>query len=456
MSSKKSVPYVVLVGRVNVGKSTLFNIITGEKSALTSPIPGTTRDYKEAICQWQNRIFTLVDTGGFAVLPSEPLQESITRQSLQAIDKADVILFVVDGATDPLPDDKRIAALLQKKAQKKSTPVILVINKVDSQRQENHLSPDFYTLRFSETALVSSTNGRGTGDLLDQLAHHLPAVSHEPVSGTRIAFLGRPNVGKSSLVNALLGAERVLVYHEPHTTRDTQWIPFLWQKKPFTLIDTAGISQKKKILKNSHLKSGGKLEELAIAESLRIAVISDVLLFVVDVAEPLSGIDRRIADIVNDAQKPVLIIANKWDRLENKESQTLPKVEKKLRDELPNMHNAPILSTSATDHLRVQNIMRETEKLLARTTVQVAAEDLERIVLRLQAHLATAKKPLAHALKVLGLEQEPGNTLPTFVVHVSARTRLHDAVVQRIHKDLRNAADFRGIPIRLYISHGKQ
>lgn len=452
MSSKKPLPYVVLVGRVNVGKSTLFNIITGEKAALTSPIPGTTRDYKETVCQWQDRIFTLVDTGGFAVLPSEPLQESISRQSMSAIEKADVILLVVDGSHDPLPDDKRIAKLLQKK----SAAVILVINKIDNRHLENHLSPDFYALPSSETAMVSSTNGRGTGDLLDQLVRHVPKVSQEHDMGTRLAFLGRPNVGKSSLVNALVGSSRVLVYHEPHTTRDTQWIPFVWQKKSFTLIDTAGIAQKKKILKNSHLKSGGKLEELAIAESLRITGLADILLFVVDISEPLSGIDRRIADIVTQAQKPLLVIANKWDRIGRKESQTLPKAEKKLRQELPDIHDAPMLFTSATDRLRVTNIMNEAEKLRLRTEAKIPPEDLDRIVSRMQAHLATARKPLSHALKIFSLEQEESKTLPTFVLHTSARTRLPDAVVRTLHKDLRDVADFRGVPLRLYIAHGKQ
>lgn len=368
-------PSVALIGRVNVGKSTLFNRLVESEIVLTSNLPGTTRDRIERVTEWRGKSFRLMDSGGFLVNPKSEIEREILKQTERAIQTADVIVWVVDGKMGKHALEETLAVKLRQQ----SKPVILCVNKIEHDRDRLNTAGEFESLGFTPIQLVSAYTGVGTGDLLDLIVDRLPETPTESYirKPLRLTFVGKPNVGKSSLINRILNDERVIVSELPHTTRESQDIAFAYDGRPITLVDTAGIHPVKKLLHNIHLAFSGKLEAKGMKQSENAIASSDVVAFVIESHAPLSVQDFRIADLI--AQYPstaVMIVANKWDLLEEKTTTSVKKFTETLHRVLPMLPKPPVLCVSAVERQRVQTILSTAIELHQRLHRTIPPEDL--------------------------------------------------------------------------------
>lgn len=344
-----SKPVVAIVGRPNVGKSTLFNRIVGRRVAIVEKIAGVTRDRLYTEAEWGSRRFLLVDTGGID-LKKDSLQQEIYQQAVMAVTEADVILFVVDGRVGVHAMDLEVADILRRTGK----PVILVVNKVDSYQPE--LGADFFSLGFGEPVLISAEHALNLGDLLDKTIANLPTVDKEDDPGAvRVAIIGRPNVGKSSLLNAVLGEERVIVSPVPGTTRDAIDTPFRFQGENYILIDTAGIRRK--------ARSGDAVEYYSILRAIRAVERSDVTLVVLDAGDFLTEQDKKVAGISHEMGRATVLIINKWDLVEDK-FQAAREYEERLYTEMAFLRYAPFLFLSARTGQRVGKILPEVRRVV--------------------------------------------------------------------------------------------
>ncbi|NLZ43252.1 MAG: ribosome biogenesis GTPase Der, partial [Clostridia bacterium] len=346
---------VAIVGRPNVGKSTLFNRLTGRRLAIVESIPGVTRDRLYAEGEWADRRFFLVDTGGIApVQPGDPIQQQVFEQAVLAVDEADLILFVVDGPAGLQALDREVADILRRAAK----PVVLVVNKADSYQPE--LAADFYALGFGEPVLVSAEHGLNLDGLLDAVVAHLPPVAaEEETTAVKVAIIGRPNVGKSSLVNALLGEERVIVSPVPGTTRDAVDTPLRFQDQDFLLIDTAGIRRAR-----GRASSRDAVEYYSVLRAIQAVERADVTLVLLNAGEFLLEQDKKVAAIPHETGRATILVVNKWDLVE-KTSRTAQEYEKRLRAEMPFIRYAPVLFLSARTGLRVGRVLPEVTRVAA-------------------------------------------------------------------------------------------
>lgn len=434
-----SKPVVAIVGRPNVGKSTLFNRIAGGLVAIVENKPGVTRDrlYREA--EWLGRKFTLIDTGGIEFKDeSTPISAQMRRQAEIAIEEADVIVFVVDAKAPMTPDDEMIARTLRRSGK----PVIITANKVeDFARMEGQLY-EFLELGLGEPILISAVHGMNTGDLLDQVIAHFPPGADEDYEPDviKIAAIGRPNVGKSSLVNTLLGEERVIVSNVPGTTRDAIDTRFEHEGKHYVLIDTAGMRRK------------GRIDELteqySVVRSLRAVDRSDVILMLIDAAEGVTEQDKKIAGYAHEAGKGIILIVNKWDLIE-KDEKTMNKFDKNIRKELGFMDYAPTLFISAKTGQRVNKIMELVDFVAEQNSTRVATATLNSLV-REWVHLNPPPTDKGRRLKILYATQA-GVKPPTFVFFVNDPELMHFSYRRHLENQLRKHFGFEGSPIRLIV-----
>jgi len=430
-------PIIAIVGRPNVGKSTLFNRLVGTRQAIVDPTPGVTRDRLYADAEWRGQVFTLVDTGGFEPLLEEEIPCKVREQATQAIGEADLIMFVVDGRTGLMATDIEVAAILRRTRK----PLLLVVNKVDHQSHEPYTA-EFYALGIEPLLSISAEHGKGVGELLDALVERLPGVEETkaPEQPIRVAVVGRPNVGKSTLVNALLGTPRLIVSSVPGTTRDAVDTLITWGAQTFVLVDTAGVRRKTRI--------DVRLEWRSIAQSLQSIRRCQVALLVLDAQEGLTDQDARLANYIQRMGRGSLILVNKTDLIrEAGFLASLAQRETTIRRRLGSLGYSPILSVSALTGERLerlfpmlQSVVQAYQKRLLTSTIN---DCLQQAWSRRPPHDRRGRElKLFYATQIA---VEP----PTFIGFVNYPESLTTAFVRYLENQLRSKFGFEGSPLKL-------
>jgi GTP-binding protein len=433
-------PVVAIVGRPNVGKSTLFNRITGARVAIVEDTPGVTRDRLYHDADWRGRQFTLVDTGGIAARSDDPLVVQVRRQAETALEEADVILFVVDARTGLTADDDEVAELLRRSGR----PVILVANKVED-FSDPTLIHEFYRLGLGDPLPISAIHGLNIGDLLDRIVDLLPeSAAEEDGMALKVAVVGRPNVGKSSIVNRLLGEERVIVSELPGTTRDAIDTYIRQGEREYILIDTAGMRRKSRI--------ADPTEHYSVLRALKAVERADVVLVVLDGTEGVTEQDKKIAGYGHEQGKASIIIVNKWD-LVPKDDKTMARYEEMIREELSFMSYAPILFISALTGQRVGRILPAIDAVGAEASRHVATSTLNSIV---QEAVMLTPPPAVkgQAVKIFYATQVKVNP-PTFIFFCNRPEDVHFSYQRYLENQLRQAFGFEGTPLRLLFRRSK-
>ncbi len=445
-------PVVALVGRPNVGKSTLFNRLCGERLAIVDDTPGTTRDRLFAVGEWSGVQFDIVDTGGIdptSASSKSPLSigsadfiTEIKSQALLAITEADVVLFLVDAISGVTPADFEVAQILRQ-SQKivdgvAHPPVLLVVNKADSSRQRD-LVNEFFELGLGEPWPISAVHGTGTGDLLDELLSNFPEPeSEDDDDSVKIAIVGKPNVGKSSLLNKLAGEERSIVSPIAGTTRDAIDTKLMVDDIPVTLIDTAGIRRRGKV------EPG--VEKFSVVRSMKAIERCDVALLLIDAVEGISAQDTHIAGYIKDELKSAVVVVNKWDAIE-KDNYTMQKYSERIRQELNFMDYVPILFISAKSGQRVDQVMPMALKVQEERLAHVSTGSLNRILQKAQSiHAPTSKT--GTSIKLFYGTQVRTDP-PTFMIYCNNPKLAHFTYLRFIENQIRLEYPFTGTPIRL-------
>ena len=431
-------PLVAIVGRPNVGKSTFFNKMAGHRIAIVEDTPGVTRDRVYADCEWQNHHFTMIDTGGIDPTSEDPLLKQMRRQAEIAIETCDVILFFVDGRQGLTADDEMVADLLRRSRK----PIILVVNKIDKVSMSDNIY-DFYTLGIGDPIAISSVNLMNIGDLLDEIVSHFPEESDlEPENkAVQIAVVGKPNVGKSSLVNRILGQERVMVSDIAGTTRDAIDTRFVDHGDEFVIIDTAGIRKRKAIEYQS-------LERFSVVRSLAAIDRCDVALLLIDAQEGVTEQDSKIAGYIDEQGKPAIIIINKWDAVE-KDTGTMNEFIKDIREQLKFMEYAPILFISALTGQRTGSVVDMVRKVYEQASRRITTGLLNDILSDAQAALQPPATS-GRRLKIYYATQQQTNP-PTFVFFINDMTLMHFSYERYLENQFRKAFGFEGTPIRFIL-----
>jgi GTP-binding protein len=430
-------PVVAIVGRPNVGKSTLFNRILGQRLAIVEDRPGVTRDRNFALAEWGGRTFYIVDTGGMVEGSDEPMDRLIRRQIVTAIDEADVVVHVVDGRAGQHPMDERIADYLRKA----DRPVLLLVNKVDDLGNPAALAHhDFWGLGLGEPYPVSSLSGKGSGDVLDAIVERLPPTgSGEEDRGLRIAVIGKPNVGKSSLVNRLLGEDRVVVSEVAGTTRDSIDTVLNYHGQKLVFVDTAGLRRQARIHENVEYYSALRTE--------RAVEGADVCLLLIDGTEPIHNQDLKIAQKAWDAGCGLILLVNKWDLVSEKETMTAPRFEKSLAEKAPFLKWVPVVFMSAITGQRVQRILPQILEVHAERNRRIPTHEVNEVVREL---VTRARPPHAQgrAVKILYATQV-STSPPTFVLWSNLPEALSDSYIRYLQNGFRDRWGFIGSPIRM-------
>lgn len=431
-------PIVAIVGRPNVGKSTIFNRLAGQRMAIVEDQPGVTRDRLYVEAEWLTHRFIIVDTGGIEPEPQDEIMASMRHQAEIAIDEADVILFIVDGKQGVTFADEEVARMLRAT----NKPVLLVVNKVDNQTVEN-MSYEFYTLGLGDPMPISAIHGLGTGDLLDEIVAHFPKDVQEDYDEDiiKVAIIGRPNVGKSSLTNALLGQERMIVSDVAGTTRDA--IDSLLELEDGTrlvIIDTAGMRRKAKV--------DLPVERYSVMRALRAVDRSDVVLMVVDATQGITEQDKKIVGYAHDNGKASVIVVNKWDLIE-KDDKTVNIFTKTIREEFGFLQYAPVIFISAKTKQRVHRlgdlIKYVAEQHAMRVSTGVLNSLVEEAVLINPPPTDQGKR-----LKIYFITQ-PSVKPPTFVLFVNHADLMHFSYQRYLENKIRESFGFEGTPIRLVV-----
>lgn len=432
-----SKPLVAIVGRPNVGKSTIINGLAQKRVSIVENIPGVTRDRIYCDVQWLDREFTLIDTGGIEFRTEEDqISDGIRLQAQLAIEEADVILFVTDARVGLLDDDIVIAEMLRKTRK----PVVVAVNKVDTEAQEMDIY-EFYALGLGDPIGVSASNRIGFGDLLDKISEGFPKYTpRESEDIIRTAIVGRPNVGKSTLINSLLGYERSLVADEMGTTRDA--IDSLWthKGKKFVLVDTAGMRKKNKI--------DEPLEKYSVIRSIRAIDDCDVAIFVLDAKDMLTEQDKKIIGYIHEAGKGLILMVNKWDLIE-KDNHTSVEFEKEIRDGLPFAPYVTILFGSGLTKQRIHKLGDMIYSVAEQQSMRVSTSVLNDLL----EDAKIVNPPPAHAgrLAKIYYMTQVGIRPPTFVMFVNDVNLIHFSYVRFIENRLREAFNFTGTPIRIVV-----
>ena len=436
---KKSI--VAIVGRPNVGKSTFFNKVCGRRISIVKDTPGVTRDRIYSDAEWCGHDFTLIDTGGIEIKSQDIMFAHILRQAETAIDIADVIIFMLDARDGVLASDYDIADILRQ-AKK---PVIPVVNKMDNYKEEDLY--DFYQLGLGNPFGISCEQGIGIGDVLDAVVAHFPEQSAEQhTDALKIAFVGRPNVGKSSIVNNILHEDRVIVSDIAGTTRDAVDTPFEIGEKKYIIIDTAGMRRQRSVENNS-------VEDYSVMRSIWAVSRADVVVTVLDATQPVSEQDVRIAGYVAEEGKPGIIAVNKWDAVE-KDGFTAIDYEKKLREQFSFMDYLVPVFVSAKSGLRIDKLLALSEKVYKNASQRIATGTLNDVVADA---IAATEPPSKHGRRLkIYYATQPDVCPPKFVFFVNDATLVHFSYKRYLENALRRAFDFSGTPIRLVFNSKKE
>lgn len=427
-------PVIAIVGRPNVGKSTIFNRIVGERVSIVEDIPGVTRDRIYSAGEWLNHEFNIIDTGGIDI-GDEPFLTQIRQQAEVAIDEADVIIFMTNGRDGVTAADEEVAKILYRS----NKPVVLAVNKVDNPEMRSDIY-DFYALGFGEPFPISGTHGLGLGDLLDEAAQHFPKIEEDGYDEDTIRFslIGRPNVGKSSLVNALLGQERVIVSNVAGTTRDAVDTPYSKDGKDYVIIDTAGMRKKGKVYEST--------EKYSVLRALRAIERSDVVLVVLDGEEGIIEQDKKIAGYAHDSGRAVVIVVNKWDAVK-KDEKTMKAFEENIRAHFQFLEYAPIVFLSAKTRKRTQMLIPVIDEVNESHSIRIQTNVLNDVIMD-----AVAMNPTpthnGSRLKIFYATQVAVKP-PTFVVFVNDPELLHFSYERFLKNRLRESFGFVGTPIHI-------
>jgi GTP-binding protein len=434
-------PIVAIVGRPNVGKSTIFNRIIGERLAIVEDKPGITRDRIYGTAEWNDVQFSIIDTGGIEISDDE-IAKSVKAQAELAIDEADCIIFMVDAKTGLTHQDAEVAEMLYRSHK----PVVLAVNKVDNEKRMDDIY-EFYSLGFGDPVPVSGTHGLGLGDLLDRVVAKLPDKREEEYDEDviRIALIGRPNVGKSSLVNAILGEERVIVSDVAGTTRDAIDTPFERDGTSYVLIDTAGIRKKGKVYEST--------EKYSVMRAMKAIERCDVVLVVIDGKEGIIEQDKHIAGYAHEAGKAAIIVVNKWDIVE-KDDKTMRRFTQKIRDHFQFMDYAPVLFVSAKTRQRLHKLL----PLVNAVSEQHAMRVPTHVINDLIQDAVTLNPPRAEKGKRLKVNYVTQVSVkpPTFVLFVNDPELMHFSYRRYLENKIREAIAFEGTPIRLFVRSKKE
>ncbi|WP_088007522.1 ribosome biogenesis GTPase Der [Indiicoccus explosivorum] len=429
-----SKPTIAIVGRPNVGKSTIFNRIVGERVSIVEDIPGVTRDRIYSSAEWLTHDFNLIDTGGID-LSDEPFLEQIRQQAEIAMDEADVIIFLVNGREGVTVQDEQVADILYRTKK----PVVLAVNKIDNPDMREMVY-DFYALGFGEPFPISGSHGLGLGDLLDEAAKHFPDKSEEEYGEDVIKFslIGRPNVGKSSIVNALLGEERVIVSDIAGTTRDAIDTEYEYNGQEYVIIDTAGMRKRGKVYEST--------EKYSVLRAMRAIERSDVVLVVLNGEEGIQEQDKKIAGYAHDAGKGVIIVVNKWDAVE-KDEKTMNARTKEIRDHFQFLDYAPILFISAKTKQRVHNLLEIIDRVSENHSLRIQSSILNEVIADAVA-MNPAPSDKGRKLRIYYMTQV-GVKPPTFIVFVNDPELMHFSYERFLQNRIRETFDFEGTPIRI-------
>ncbi len=428
---------VAIVGRPNVGKSTLFNRLTESRRAIVDEVSGVTRDRQYGLANWNGRDFSVVDTGGWVVNSDDIFEEEIRKQVLIAIDEADVILFVVDVKNGITDMDNAVAQMLRRTTKH----VMLVVNKVDNNMLQNDAF-EFYNLGLGEYFNISSANGSGTGDLLDEIVKYLPEEEPELDDDLpKIAVVGRPNVGKSSIVNAFIGEDRNIVTNIAGTTRDSIHTRFNKFGFDFRLTDTAGLRKKAKVHED--------LEFYSVLRSVRSIEDSDVCLLMIDATEGVQSQDLAIYSVIQKNKKGVVIVVNKWDLIEDKETNTIKDMEAEIRRRFAPFTDFPIVFTSVKEMQRVHKALEMAMKVYENRTRKITTSELNEVM---QAAIERHTPPSIKGkfVKIKYVTQIPART-PSFAFFANLPQYVKDPYKRYLENQIREHWDFTGSPIQIFI-----
>lgn len=427
-------PVVAIVGRPNVGKSTIFNRIVGERISIVEDVPGVTRDRIYSSAEWLTHDFNIIDTGGIDI-GDEPFLEQIRSQAEIAIDEADVIIFIASGREGITSADEVVAKILYKSKK----PVVLAINKIDNPEMRDQIY-DFYSLGFGDPFPISGAHGIGLGDLLDEVAKHFPKSEDTEYDEDTIkfSFIGRPNVGKSSLVNAILGEERVIVSDIEGTTRDAIDSMYTFDDQKYVIIDTAGMRKKGKVYEST--------EKYSVLRALRAIERSDVVCVVLNGEEGIREQDKRIAGYAHEAGRAIVIVVNKWDAVE-KDEKTMKKFEENIREHFLFLSYAPIVFLSAKTKKRVQTLIPVIQTVSENHAMRVQSSILNEVIMDAVAMNPTPTDK-GKRLRIYYATQVAIKP-PTFVVFVNEPELMHFSYERFLENRIRDAFNFEGTPIKI-------
>ncbi len=432
----KKKPVVAIVGRPNVGKSTFVNRLLGKRQSIVDDMPGVTRDRLYFDVSWGGKDFSVIDTGGIVPGDEEEIMVSIFEQAEIACEEANAIIFLVDGIEGITPVDEDIANVLRKSGKK----VFLTVNKIDIPEKTPYIN-EFYQLSLGEPYAVSALHGTGgVGDLLDVIAEYLPEfVEETKEKPIRLAIVGKPNAGKSSIVNAILGRDRVIVSDVSGTTRDSIDSTVVVDGKEFVLVDTAGIRKKAKV--------DYGVEKFAVDRAIRAIKNSDISVLIIDANEGLTDQDKKIADLTIEAGRGLILVVNKWDIVEGKDTNTADKFKKEIRAEAPFLNYAPIIFVSAKTKLRLNKIFSTALDVFASCKKRVSTSILNRVV----AEAFDLNPPVSEKGKRAKIyySTQTADSPPSFVIFVNNSKLLKDSYKRYLEKKLREAFGFEGTPIRI-------
>ncbi|MCR8964463.1 ribosome biogenesis GTPase Der [Brevibacillus laterosporus] len=428
-------PVVAIVGRPNVGKSTIFNRLIGERVAIVEDKPGVTRDRLYAKGEWLNREFHVIDTGGIEFAETDQILTQMRYQAELAIDEADVIILIVDVRSGVTDADLNVARMLNRTGK----PIVLAVNKVDNFEMRNDIY-EFYQLGVGEPFPISGSHGLGLGDMLDEVFHHLPPVDEEEKRDDviRVSIIGRPNVGKSSLTNAILGEERVIVSEIAGTTRDAIDTPFERDGQEYVLVDTAGMRKKGKVYEGT--------EKYSVMRALKAIEDSDVVLVVINGEEGIIEQDKKIAGYAHEAGRGVIIVVNKWDALE-KDDKTMQRFTELIREEFKYLSYAPILYVSAKTKQRVHTILPKVNAVADSHSMRVNTSVLNDLITDATI-MAPPPTDRGKRLKINYTTQVAVKP-PTFIVFVNDPELMHFSYERYLENKIRGAFEFEGTPIRI-------
>ncbi|MEK7680528.1 MAG: ribosome biogenesis GTPase Der [Patescibacteria group bacterium] len=446
---KQELPIVALVGRVNVGKSTLFNRIIEKQKAIVSSIAGTTRTRNIAIASWRGRNFSLVDTGGLTFSEDIPLEKEIIEQTELAIKEANIVLFVIDIQAGILPQEYELAKRLAKDRRK----IIFVANKADNERLRSDIyEHEILKLGFGEPLPVSAANGTNIGDLLDIVYKKLAKIKKLPkeskeIKPIKIALIGKPNVGKSSLFNDLIGKKEVIVSEIPHTTREPHDTLVIVDEQPMLFVDTAGIRKKARV--------SGELEISGVGKSIEMIKKSDIVLLVLDSNEQITSQDQQLAGFLRENTKSVIIVINKWDLAEENTDSFRNETKEKIYAAFPHLDYAPIVFTSAKTEYRVHQIFPLITRAWQERQTIIPENELAEFFKKITRQHRPARGKGTRHPEVLGFHQIHNNP-PMFEMQIKPKTSVHFSYVHYIENRLREKFSFFGAPIVIKLTKLKR